>query len=254
MYSESEGQAQTLPVVDISDDTDRHVVIAAGTEDVYQGHPTTLLMPDGTTMFAVWCINHGGFAGPMARSDDEGLTWDRLDDQLPKGFTEHKNCPSIYRMVDPEGKERIWVFSAWPDMPRIVSEDGGQTWRGMEPLGFPCVMTFSSVTRLKNGNYLGMYHRREDAVTGESGSSVPINVLQTETADGGLTWSQPRVVAAVEGKMPCEPFVFRSPDGDELCCLLRENTHKGLSLMMFSQDEAQTWSEPVDTPWGLTGD
>jgi len=24
--------------------------------------------------------------------------------------------------------------------------------------------------------------------------------------------------------------------------------------MMFSRDEAQTWSEPVDTPWGLTGD
>ena len=24
--------------------------------------------------------------------------------------------------------------------------------------------------------------------------------------------------------------------------------------MMFSRDETQTWSEPVDTPWGLTGD
>ena len=24
--------------------------------------------------------------------------------------------------------------------------------------------------------------------------------------------------------------------------------------MMFSKDEGQTWSKPVDTPWGLTGD
>ena len=24
--------------------------------------------------------------------------------------------------------------------------------------------------------------------------------------------------------------------------------------MMFSQDQAKTWSKPVDTPWGLTGD
>lgn len=24
--------------------------------------------------------------------------------------------------------------------------------------------------------------------------------------------------------------------------------------MMFSNDEGKTWSEPVDTPWGLTGD
>jgi len=32
---------QNLPLVDISGETDRHVIIAAGTESVYQGHPTT---------------------------------------------------------------------------------------------------------------------------------------------------------------------------------------------------------------------
>jgi hypothetical protein len=58
----------------------------------------------------------------------------------------------------------------------------------------------------------------------------------------------------VEGKNPCEPFLFRSPDGNEFCCLMRENTHRGHSLMMFSRDEGQIWSSPVDTPWGLTGD
>lgn len=233
------------PLVDISQQTDRHVIIAAGTESVYQGHPTTLLMPDGKTMFAVWSINHGGPAGPMARSDDGGLSWTRLDDRLPEGFKRHRNCPSIYRMVDPDGKERLWVFSAQPNMPRIVSEDGGETWREMDPIGFPCVMTFSSVLRLKSGSYAGFYHRRK-------GSSL--EVLQTRTEDGGLTWSQPRIIADVEGKDPCEPFVFRSPDGDELCCLMRENTHQGHSLVMFSPDEARTWSEPVDTTWGLTGD
>jgi hypothetical protein len=35
---------------------------------------------------------------------------------------------------------------------------------------------------------------------------------------------------------------------------MRENAHKGYSLMMFSGDEGETWSVPVDTPWGLTGD
>ena len=234
-----------VPVVDISSDTSRHVVIAAGTESVYQGHPTTLLMPDGKTMFTVWCIEHGGFAGPMARSDDGGLTWVRLDDTLPAGFTKHKNCPSIYRMVDPEGVERIWVFSAQPKMPSIMSEDGGVTWKEMPPLGFECVMTFSSMVRLKDGSYLGMYHRRD----GES-----LEVLKTATKDGGLTWSDPVVVANVKDKKACEPFVLRSPNGDELCCLMRENTHKGRSLMMFSTDEGATWTIPVDTPWGLTGD
>jgi len=35
---------------------------------------------------------------------------------------------------------------------------------------------------------------------------------------------------------------------------MRENTHRGRSLMMFSTDEGKTWSKPKDTPWGLTGD
>lgn len=244
-----------LPTVDISEETERHVVIAAGTEKTYQGHPTTLLMPNGKTMFAVWCINHGGAAGPMAKSQDGGLTWKRLDGQLPPGFKTHQNCPSIYRIVDPEGTARLWVFSAalgqrgGPGMPSILSEDGGETWREMPPLGFPCVMTFSSVIRLKDGRTLGLYHK------GPAGADrAPLGVLQTITADGGFTWSDPKVVAAVDGKNPCEPFVLRSPDGDELCCLMRENTHRGRSLMMFSQDEGETWSKPVDTPWGLTGD
>jgi len=243
-----------LKLVDISSETDRHVVIAQGTDEVYQGHPTTLLMPDGKTIFCVWTYDHGGACGPMARSDDAGLSWTRIDEILPEGLRQHRNCPSIYRMVAPDGTERLWVFSAQPDMPRIVSEDGGRTWREMGPLGLPCVMTFSSVIQLKNGNYLGMYHRRMDAVTGESDRAVPLNVVSVETADGGLTWSLPRVVAAVDGKMPCEPYVFRSPDGNELCCIMRENTHTGNSLQMFSQDEGETWSAPQDTCWGLTGD
>lgn len=238
-----------LPLVDISAETHRHVIIAAGTEDIYQGHPTTLLMPDGKTMLAVWSIGHGGPAGPMARSDDAGLTWTRLDNSLPEGFRKHRNCPSIYRLVDSAGKERLWVFSAQPLMPRLLSEDGGRTWREMAPLGFTNVMTFSSIVALEDGSHLGLYHR------GPGGKDKsPLVVLQSLTRDGGLTWREPRIVASVEGKDPCEPFAFRSPDGSEICCLMRENKHKGHSLMMFSRDEGKTWCSPQDTPWGLTGD
>lgn len=251
------GQAANIPTVDVSTDTNRQVIIAQGTDKIYQGHPTTVLMPDGKTIFCVWCINHGGAAGPMARSDDGGRTWTRLDASLPTGFATHQNCPSIYRIVDSQGRERLWVFSAalgkrgGNAMPSIMSEDGGKTWKEMPPLGpaFRCVMTFSSIVRLKDGSSLGLYHRGP-----EGADRAPLEVLQTITKDGGFTWSAPRVVAKVAGKNPCEPFVFRSPDGNELCCLMRENTHKGNSLVMFSRDEGVTWSEPQDTPWGLTGD
>ncbi len=235
-----------LPIIDISGETNRQVVIAEGTEEVYQGHPTTVLLADGKTMYCVWTIGHGGHAGPMAVSHDGGLNWERVDDRLPEGITKHKNCPGIYRMLDMKtGKVRLWIFSAQSDMPRVMSEDGGKTWTELPALGFECVMTFSSIVRLSDGNYMGFYHRRK----GES-----LVVLQTKTGDGGMSWSEPEVIADVDGKNPCEPFVFRSPNQKELCCLMRENGHKGRSLMMFSNDEGKSWSEPVDTPWGLTGD
>ena len=249
-----------FPVVDLSHDQDmaRQTVIAAGTKEVYQGHPTTVLLSDGKTILAVWTINHGGHAGPMARSDDGGKTWTRMDDALPPGFKTHQNCPSIYRIVDPQGKARLWVFSAWREkrfsdeaMPSIMSEDDGKTWKEMPPLGktFRCVMAFSSVVRLQDGTTLGLYHRGPDGA-----DRAPLEVLQTVTKDGGFTWSAPRVVAKIEGKNPCEPYVFRSPDGSELCCLMRENTHTGYSLVMFSADEGATWSTPKDASWSLTGD
>ena len=128
-----------LGYVDLSGDKARQVVIAAGTETTYQGHPTTLLLPDGKTLFCVWSINHGGSAGPMARSDDGGLTWSRLDASLPPGFANHQNCPSIYRLLDPAGQPHLWVFSAaqgkrnGPGMPSIHSEDNGKSWREMPP-------------------------------------------------------------------------------------------------------------------------
>jgi hypothetical protein len=64
-----------LPLIDISGDSVRQVVIAAGTPEIYQGHPTSLLMPDGKTIFVVWSVNHGSPAGQMVRSDDGGKTW-----------------------------------------------------------------------------------------------------------------------------------------------------------------------------------
>ena len=255
----SAAHAADLTVVDLSKDARRQVVVAAGNATTYQGHPTTLLMPDGRTMFCVWSVGHGGPAGPMARSDDGGTTWERLDDRLPKGYAIHRNCPSIYRIVDAAGKARLWIYSARKGkpsdpqemMPAIMSEDDGATWKEMPPLGpdFRCVMTFSSVVPRADGSVLGMFHRGPGTA-----DKAPLEVLQTVTKDGGFSWTQPRVVARVEGKNPCEPWVFRSPDGKELCCLMRENTHTGRSLVMFSRDEGETWSEPRDTPWGLSGD
>ena len=271
-------QRDALINVDLSEDTQRQIIIARGSAkmDEYHAHPTTAMLADNKTIFCVWNIGHGGHAGPMARSDDAGLTWTRRDEALPPNYVNFKNCPSIYRITDPQGKERLWVFAARTltdkenpkpiegrlegFMPRIVSEDDGKTWRELAPIGgtvskedpFRCIMTFSSIVRLKDGSHLGLFHRGSGV--GEGGT---LQVLQSITRDGGFTWSPPVVVCdgtRLDGKHPCEPYVFRSPGGDELCCLMRENRRSGASLVMFSRDDGQTWSKAVDAPWGLTGD
>ena len=159
------------------------------------------------------------------------------------------NCPSLYLLTDKKGRERVFCFTGQPDMGMSYSEDQGKTWTPARSLGKPCVMAFSSIVRLKNGNYLGLYHRGH-----ENKDKSPLTVWQSISKDGGLTWDKPKCVAKVEGKDPCEPCVFRSPDGKELLCIMRENTHKGRSLMMKSRDEGRTWSETSETSWSLTGD
>jgi hypothetical protein len=235
-----------LPIVDITGWKDHQVVIAAGTPEVYNGHPTTVLLPDGKTMFAVWSYEHGGAAGPMARSADGGLTWTRLDDTLPPGYAKHRNCPSIYRLVDAQGKGRLWIFSSSRGMQRLMSEDDGKTWVEMPALGFACGMPFTGMIQLADGRYAAFGQMR---VQGQEQG-----VVMSTTADGGLTWTKPRVIAQQAGKNLCEPFVLRSPDGNEICCLMRENYHTARSMMCFSRDEGETWTAPQDTSWGLTGD
>ncbi|MBP5638966.1 MAG: exo-alpha-sialidase, partial [Victivallales bacterium] len=102
-----------LPIIDISNDTFRQTVIAEGTREIYQGHPTTILSSDGKTIFCVWTYDHGGPCGPMARSTDNGKTWVRIDDILPASYAAtHRNCPTLQPIMSPDGSERrICIFS-----------------------------------------------------------------------------------------------------------------------------------------------
>ena len=52
----------------------------------------------------------------------------------------------------------------------------------------------------------------------------------------------------------CEPGLIRSPDGDQIAVLLRENSRQMNSFLIVSDDEGKTWSEPRELPGSLTGD
>jgi len=102
-------KAFDIPTIDISHETERHVIVARGTEECYKGHPTTLLMPDGRTMFCVYPLGHGRPAAVLRRSDDGGLSWtDPLP--VPENWKTANNCPALFRFVGPDAVERLFVF------------------------------------------------------------------------------------------------------------------------------------------------
>ncbi len=246
------------PCCDLSKDTVRHVIIGAGTPEIYQGHATTVLLADGKTMFAVWTTGHGGPCGPAAMSADGGKTWTRIDARFPAEYATWRNCPAIYRMTDPQGKERLWVFACGkPATPaegstaicRVMSEDHGATWRVMPPIPVKTgVMPVCSVLRLKDGSYIAQYNGRWADLKPKWN-----RIFQITSRNGGLTWTEPKVVAQHPEMNLGEPFLLRSPDGKEICAVLRENVKNALSKLIFSRDEGKTWSTPSDASWGITG-
>jgi hypothetical protein len=246
--------AEPLPVVDLSQDTTHQVVIAQGTEEVYQGHPTTLLLPDGKTMFCVWTQGHGGTAGPLKRSDDGGKTWSE-ELPVPENWWKVKNCPAIYRLTDPQGVARLVVYAGQgPDgtMQQSVSTDEGKTWSPMQSNGLVCVMPFCTIMPVEGGKKLiGLSNIRRPGETKDKRSNV---VTQSESTDGGLTWSPWRILVDLGDLKPCEPEVIRSPDVKQLLCMMRENIRTEPAHFITSDDEGKTWSEVKALPPGLHGD
>ena len=61
-----------LPWVDISSDRGRQIVLSEGTPELYNGHPTTVMLDDNKTIYCTWSFDHGGDAGLLAVSKDSG--------------------------------------------------------------------------------------------------------------------------------------------------------------------------------------
>jgi len=243
-----------IQTIDLSNDSARQVIVAQGTPDVYQGHPTTALLPDDKTMYCVWTYNHGGVCGPLKRSDDGGRTWSELLD-VPENWSTVYNCPTIYRLPDPQGNYNLFVFAGeGPDgsMYQSRSDDDGKTWSPMvsNHVG-ASVMPFCTIMPVEGGKrLLGLSNIRRPGEQQEERSNV---LARSYSDDGGVTWTPWEVILDLPGLKPCEPELVRSPDGKQLLCLIRENV-KRVALFMTSDDEGASWSETKPLPGPLHGD
>lgn len=147
----------TIPTVDISGETHRQTVVDRE-EGVYLGHPTTVLLGDGRTIVAVYPKNHGFGQIVLKKSFDGGRSWSgRLP--VPESWSTSLEVPTIYRVFDAAGTERLIMFSGLYPIRMSVSSDGGDTWSELEPIGgFGGVVAMAALEPLGGGEYLALFH------------------------------------------------------------------------------------------------
>jgi hypothetical protein len=246
-----------IPVVDISADTSRQVVVQR-TPGQYLGHPTTVLLEDGKTILCVFPQGHGRGPIILKRSADAGRTWS-APLPVPDNWATSLETPTIHRVVDATGKKRLIVWSGLYPARLAVSEDDGLTWSGLAPAGdWGGIVVMSSVEKLRDGrgHYLALFHDDGRYFTSKPNQTRPVTftLYKTLSTDGGLTWASPKPVFGSQDVHLCEPGIIRSPDGRELAVLLRENSRRKNSHVIFSTDEGKSWSRPRELPGALTGD
>ncbi|MCH2133473.1 MAG: glycoside hydrolase [Phycisphaerales bacterium] len=245
-----------LPLIDLDAEEDRQVIVDRE-DGQYLGHPTTVLLEDGRTMLCVYPKGHGKGGVVYKRSDDGGLTWsDRLP--VPDNWSGSREVPTLHRVIDPEtGDKGLIMWSGLHPARLARSDDDGQTWSSLEPVGdWGGIVVMGFVEELSDGRSLAMFHDDGRFFTSDGQRSDPVvfTLYKTFSDDGGRTWSQPESVWSGSDVHLCEPGVVRSPDGQTLAILLRENSRRRNSHVMFSTDEGTTWSSPRELPASLTGD
>ena len=246
-----------VPLLDLDSQANRQVIVDREPGQ-YLGHPTTCLLEDGKTILCVYPKGHGRGAIVYKRSVDGGLTWsDRLP--TPDSWATSREVPTLHRVIGPDGTKRVIMWSGLYPARLAVSEDDGQTWGELKPVGdWGGIVVMGCVEPLRTGpgHYLAMFHDDGRFFTekGQREDPVRFRLFKTFSRDGGLSWSFPQVVYEGTDVHLCEPGLVRSPDGNQLAVLLRENRRMKNSHIIFSVDEAQTWSRPRELPNELTGD
>lgn len=255
MNKDTGAGAARLPMIDLDGLKDRQVVVDRENGQ-YLGHPTTLLLEDGQTILCVYPKGHGKGPIQYKRSDDGGKTWsERLP--TPQNWETSLETPTLHRVVDAKGKKRVILFSGLYPVRMAVSEDDGKTWSGLNKVGdWGGIVTMASVIELKSGagHYLALFHDDGRFIAQGGEAAGVFTLYQSVSLDGGLTWAMPQAIYMSSEVHLCEPGAFRSPDGKQIAVLLRENRRVKNSHVIFSDDEAKTWTQPREVPGSLSGD
>ena len=249
--------AKEIPYIDLANETNRQVIVDKE-KGQYLGHPTTTLLSNGKTVLCVYPKGHG--RGPIVykRSNDAGKTWStRL--QTPTSWASSKEVPTLFQVTDKTGKDRIIMFSGLYPIRMAISNDQGRKWSELKPIGeFGGIVAMGTMISVKGnpGHYRALFHDDGRFISAKSKKKTPVEftIYSSKSVDGGMTWKKPEKVYSSTKIHLCEPGSIRSPDKKQIAVLLRENSRRKNSYVIFSEDEGASWTEPRELPISLTGD
>ncbi len=184
-----------IPIIDLAAESERQIIVDREPGQ-YLGHPTTVLLEDNKTMIVVYPKGHGRGAIVMKKSEDGGLTSsNRLP--VPDNWKSSLVVPTIYRVIDSSGLKRLILFSGLYPIRMAVSNDNGNDWTALEPIGdFGGIVAMADMVRLKNGNYMALFHDNGRFIKSGQNDGGQFYVYKTISKDGGLNWSRPKVIVS----------------------------------------------------------
>ncbi len=239
----------------------------------YIAHPDSILLDSGNIL-TVFPSGHGRGAIRTRISNDGGLSWSGSLANTPSSWADSQETPTVFRLDFTDGSSRLILVSGNPKWSFLssttggfncsLSDDEGQTWSEFELFfgkrtegAVVPIVAMASLVRLKeNGvfvdKWMGVFH---DA---DFHNYKSILTFDTE---GKMHWSIPEKYfdeyrSLEKDAQMCEVCVIRSDggQGDELCLIGRSNSKHHNSIVSFSHDEGETWSEPRFAPAALNGE
>ncbi|MDQ6422949.1 Ig-like domain-containing protein [Paenibacillus sp. LHD-117] len=258
----------SIPQYHLDDEYITTIENGKGTERQYLGQPDMVMLSDNKTLITAYPIGHGKGPLVLQMSYDAGETW--VEKETPASWAKSQETPTIYKLNMSNGKERLILITGCPGWGdgstgwnTSYSDDGGETWTEYqhwysEVDGKPhkTIVAMASLVQLKdeNGNlldkWMGVYHDY---------GYTNYKTYLTFDEHGNEQWSKPEPYLSeyrsIESSYQiCEVGMFRSPDGKRIVALARSQSHQHKSVMFYSDDEGETWSEPEDVQGALQGE
>ena len=207
-------------------------------------------------MYVVYPKGHGVGSITLKKSEDSGLTWsERLE--TPLSWNDSEETPVMYKIKKPDGTSRIEMISGVPrgkekGFRTSYSDDEGKTWSEFKhhfPTGkYAGIVAHASLTRLRIKREIWIISGLEFFMT--------LVIITGKTylsfdESGEEVWTEPvRLLEEYnlieKAAQLCEIEVLRSPDGNQLALIARSQGKRNNSMISFSNDEGETWTEPLE--------